>query len=100
MVTAQNDENPLVLRRAGVERVMIKTIRRKQLNFVGHILKADGLEKNYLLGRVEGRRAGGRQRIKYMDALLAQLEDGRRVVDLVRLAEDRAEWRSMVAEVT
>ena len=92
--------NEEVMRRAGMERRLLKTIRKKQLNFVGHIMKADGLERNCLLGRVEGTRSRGRQRIKYMNALLAQLGDGWRVVVLVRLAEERTEWRSMVAEVT
>ena len=58
--------NEEVMRRAGVERRLLKTIRKKQLNFVGHIMRADGW----------------------------------RVVDLVRLAEERTEWRSMVADVT
>lgn len=92
--------NEEVMRRAGVERRLLKTIRKKQLNFIGHIMRADGLERNCLLGRVEGTRSRGRQRIKYMDALLEQLGDGRRVVDLVRLADDRTDWRSMVADVT
>lgn len=92
--------NEEVMRRAGVERMLVKTIRKRQLQFLGHILRADGLERTCLLGRVEGTRSRGRQRIKYMDALLAQLGDGWRVVDLIRLADERSRWRSMVADVT
>ena len=92
--------NEEVMRRAGVEKTLMKTIRKKQLKFVGHIMRADGLERNCLLGKVEGTRSRGRQRIKYMDAVLAQLGEGWRVVDLVRLADSRSEWRSMVADVT
>ena len=92
--------NEEMIRRAGVERRLLKIIRKKQLNFVGHIMRADGLERNCLLGRVEGTRSRGRQVIKYMNALLAQLGDGWRVVDLVRLVEKRTEWRPMVADVT
>lgn len=33
---------------------------------MGEILKGDGSEKNCLRGRIEGVRARGRQRVKYM----------------------------------
>ena len=40
-----------VMRRAGVERRLLKTIRKNQLNFDGHILRTDELEKECLLGK-------------------------------------------------
>ena len=83
--------NEEVMRRAVVERRLLKTIRKKQLNCIGHNMRADGLERNCLLGRVEGTISRGRQIIKYMDALLVQLGDRWGVVDLVRLAEERTE---------
>ena len=52
-----------------------------------------------LIGKMEGT-ISRRQRIKYMDASMAQLREGWRVVDLVELAEERTKGRSMVANVT
>lgn len=92
--------NEEVMRRAGVQRELMKEIRKRQLHFLGHALRAEGLERECLLGKIEGTRARGRQRIKFMDAILMELGDGRRVVDLVRLADDRQRWRSMVSNVT
>ena len=53
-----------------------------------------------LLGRTEGTRSRGRQRIKYTDALVAKPGGGWTVVDLVRLADSRRDWRFVVVGVT
>ena len=39
------ETNEAVLNRAGIERSLIKTVRRRQLKFLGHILRSEGLEK-------------------------------------------------------
>ena len=92
--------NETVLRRARTQRTLLKTITRRQLGFLGHTLRSESIEKTCLLGRIQGRRARGRQRTKLMDTILQQLGNGWRTVDLVRLADDREGWRSMVADVT
>ena len=43
---------------------------KRQLQFLGQILRAQRLESNYLLARINGKRAKGRQRKKYMDSLI------------------------------
>ena len=60
MLRRTNEE---VLGMAGMERVLMATIRRRQLGYLGHAIRADGLEKSVLLGFIEGRRARRRQRI-------------------------------------
>ena len=92
--------NEEVLRRAGLERGLMKSIKRRQLQFLGHILRARGMERDCLLGRIDGRRARGRQRKKYMETLLESIDRGWNTVDLIRMAEERKEWRSMIADVT
>ena len=92
--------NEEVLRRAGTERTLINQIRKRQLNFLGHIIRANGLEKDCLLGRVQGRRARGRQRLKFMDVLKEQMDHRWKTADLIRMAHDRGRWRSLVADVT
>lgn len=70
-------------------RRLLKAVRKKQFEFVGHITRTEGLERNWILGGVGGAKSRERQRIKYMDALVTQLGDGWMVVDLVRLADGR-----------
>ena len=46
-----NDE---VMEMAGCKRSLLKTIRKRQLQFFGHINRADGLEKQILSGKIWG----------------------------------------------
>ena len=91
--------NEEVRERAGVKREVIATIRARQLNFLGHTLRENKLEKLTLQGKIEGRRARGRQRMKYMDSLLKDNNEINGMRELMRLAEDRKSWRSMIAHV-
>ena len=47
--------NEDVLSRAQVKRKLMKDIRIRQLNFLCHIIRKDGLENLTMTGRVEGR---------------------------------------------
>ena len=48
---------------------------------------------------MEGGRARGRQRMKYMDSLLRDVRDVQTVGDLIRMTDDRERWRTMTAYV-
>ena len=65
---------------------------------MGHVLRGESLEKQCLMGMIEGSRARGRQRIKYLDGIKT-LVGVRNVGEVVRLAEDREGWRNIVANV-
>ena len=92
--------NVEVLRRAGVGRCLVKKIRRRQLKFLGHIVRAEELESDCLLGRIDGTRARGRQRTTYMDSILSFLDGGQTTASVLRLARERQDWRSMVDNIT
>ena len=61
--------NEEVLQLARVQRSLIETIRIRQMKFLGHISRKDGLEKLVLCGKIKGKRCRGRQRTKYIDSL-------------------------------
>ena len=54
--------NTQVLQMAGIERSLMKTIKRRQLEFLGHILRKDELEKLVLCGKIEGKKSMQRQK--------------------------------------
>ena len=54
--------NEEVLRRAETKQVLLMIIRMRQLEFLGHIMRKNGLEKLILTGSVDGKRNRGRQR--------------------------------------
>ena len=53
--------NECVLYIMGMERSLLVTIRRRQLRFVGHVVRKVGLEKLVLIGKINGKRQRGAQ---------------------------------------
>ena len=54
---------------ARVKRELMTQISKRQLGFFGHVLRVGGLQRDFLLGMVEGRTARGKQRMKYKDGI-------------------------------
>ena len=75
------------------------TVRERQLRFIGHVMREDDLEKIVITGRIEGTRARGRQRMKYMDSLMKDVREMETVGELIRTTEDRGRWRTVIADV-
>ena len=92
--------NEEVLRRAGVEGCLMKRVRKRQLKFLGHIVRAEELESDCLLRRIDGRRARGRQWTKYVDSNFGFLSGGQTSASVLRLTRERRNWRSMVDNIT
>ena len=59
--------NEEVSRRTGTERKIMKTIRKRQIEFLGHVTRKGGLEELMLAERVHGKRSRGRQRLTYLE---------------------------------
>ena len=91
--------NQRILERMGTTRELLNTIRKRQLQFLGHILREEGLENLCLTGKIEGRRARGRQREKYMDGLRRVTGGEHTAVELIHMARRREDWKSMIANV-
>ena len=78
----------------------MRNIEKRQLQFPGHILRAQGLESDCLLARIDGRRAKGRQRKKYMDCLSESLGGRYKAAESAHLAKDKLKWGFVIANVT
>ena len=90
--------NERVLEIVDMERSLLLTIRRRQLRFVGHVERKEGLEKLVLEGKIEGKRPRGRKRLNYMEGLAVAADCG--AVDVLRRASDWTGLRDMVANVS
>ena len=84
----------------GYKRFLPNTIRKRQLQFFGHIIRADGLEKQILSGEICGTKSKGRQRTNYTDSLnnfVTKKESPNN--ELIRRTDDREDWEAMIADV-
>ena len=62
---------------ANETRGLIKQLRERQLRFLGHVLRRKQIEHLSLTGMIEGTRARGRQRQKYLDTLIQGIQHKR-----------------------
>ena len=92
--------NEEVLKMANCERGLIKAIRKRQLEFLGHICRKGEIEHLTLTGKIEGKRARGRQRTTFLDSLNEwQTHNNISNNTFIQQTTDRTTWKTMIVDV-
>ena len=83
--------NESVLEMVGEQRKLVDVIIQRKKNWIGHVLRGDGLLKEVMEGKMEGKRPKGRPRMGMLEELL----EGS-FLNMKRMAENRLGWKCWV----
>ena len=66
-----------------------------KLQYFGHLTRrTDSLEKTWMLGKIEGRRRRGRQRMRWLDGITDSMDMN--LSKFQEIVKDRGAWRTAV----
>ena len=85
--------NQSILKEISPKYLLEGLMLKLKLQYFGHLIqRTDSLEKTLMLGKIEGRRRSGRQRMRWLDGIIDSMDVGFGGLQVM----DREAWRAAV----
>ena len=96
---AARRSNKSILKEISPEYSLKGLTLKLKLQYLGHLMQgADSLKKTLMLGKIEGGRRRGRQRMKWLDGVINSMDMG--LSTLWVIVKDREAWYAAIHGVT